>query len=177
MKMTLDEQMNRYFAAKPTIHPTAFVAPGADLIGDVTLEEEASVWFQTVLRADIHRIHIGPRSNIQDGTVVHLADDYPTIVGELVTVGHKALLHACTIADEVLIGMGAIVLDGAEIGARSIIGAGALVTGGKKIPPGSLVLGSPGKVVKQLDLAEQAAIKDWAKKYVEVSKRYLECRS
>ena len=166
--------MNLYFAAKPSIHPTAYVAPGADLIGHVTLEEESSVWYQTVLRADIHRIHIGPRSNIQDGTVIHLADDYPTIVGELVTVGHKALLHACTIGDEVLIGMGAIVLDGVEIGARSIIGAGALVTGGKKIPPGSLVLGSPGKVVKQLDLEEQAAIQGWARKYVEVSKRYRE---
>ena len=166
--------MARYFAAKPSIHPTAFVAPGADLIGDVTLEEESSVWYQTVLRADIQRIHIGPRSNIQDGTVIHLADDYGTVVGELVTVGHKALLHACTIHDEVLVGMGAIILDGAEIGARSIIGAGALVTGGKKIPPGSLVLGSPGKVVKQLDLTEQAGIRTWATKYVEVSRYYRE---
>jgi len=171
--MTFDERIARYFAAKPAIHPTAFVAPGADVIGDVTLEEESSVWFQTVLRADINRIHIGPRSNVQDGTVVHLADDYPTIVGELVTVGHKALLHACTVGDEVLVGMGAIILDGAEIGARSIIGAGALVTGGKKIPPGSLVLGAPGKVVRQLDLQEQADIKTWALKYVEVSRRYL----
>ena len=172
--MTFDERMKRFFERSPSIHPTAFVAPGADLIGHVTLEEESSVWFQTVLRADIQRIHIGPRSNVQDGTVIHLADDYPTIVGELVTIGHKALLHACTVEDEVLIGMGAIVLDGAEIGARSIIGAGALVTGGKKIPPGSLVLGSPGKVVKQLDQAEQAGIRHWALKYVEVSKRYLE---
>jgi carbonic anhydrase/acetyltransferase-like protein (isoleucine patch superfamily) len=131
------------------------------------------VWFQSVLRADIHRIVIGPRSNIQDGAVVHLADDYGVEVGELVTVGHKAILHACKIADEVLVGMGAIVLDGAEIGARSIIGAGALVTGGKKFPPGSLILGSPAKVVKTLSLEEQAGIRVWAEKYVCISREYI----
>ncbi len=172
--MNLSEQLQRHLDAKPRIHPTAFIAPGADVIGDVTLEEESSVWFQSVLRGDINRIVIGPRSNVQDGSVVHLADDYGAYVGELVTVGHKAILHACTIADEVLVGMGAIVLDGAEIGARSIIGAGALVTGGKKIPPGSLVLGSPAKVVRTLTLEEQADIKVWAEKYVALSKQYRE---
>jgi len=158
----------------PTIHASAFVAPGAVIVGDVTLGEESSVWYQSVLRADINRIVIGPRSNVQDGCVVHLADDYGVTVGELVTVGHKAILHACTIADEVLIGMGAIILDGAEIGARSIIGAGALVTGGKKIPPGSLVLGSPGKVVRSLSLEEQATVRTWADKYVAVSRAFRE---
>ena len=172
--MTFPEQMNRFLDARPRVHPTAFVAPGADLIGDVTLEAESSVWFQTVLRGDINRIVIGPRSNVQDGSIIHLADDYGTFVGELVTVGHKAILHACTVADEVLIGMGAIVLDGAEIGARSIIGAGALVTGGKVIPPGSLVLGSPAKVVRTLSLEEQAGIKIWAEKYVALSRSYRE---
>ena len=166
--------MNEFFERKPSIHPTAFVAPTAALIGHVTLEEESSVWYNAVLRGDINRIHIGPRSNIQDGSVVHLADDYPAIIGELVTVGHMAMIHACTIADECLIGMGAILLDGAEIGARSIIGAGALVTSGTKIPPGSLVLGSPGKVVKTLDLDDQAKIRTWAEKYVGVSRRFLE---
>jgi gamma-carbonic anhydrase len=170
--MTFPERMARYLEAPPSIHPTAFVAPGADIVGDVTLAEESSVWFQTVLRGDINRIVIGPRSNVQDGAVVHLADDYGVFVGELVTVGHKAILHACTVADEVLIGMGAIVLDGAEIGARSIIGAGALVTSGKKIPPGSLVLGSPAKVVRTLSLEEQAGIKVWAEKYVALSRVY-----
>jgi carbonic anhydrase/acetyltransferase-like protein (isoleucine patch superfamily) len=170
--MTFDERLARYLATPPTIHPTAFVAPGADVIGDVTLGEESSVWFQSVLRGDINRIVIGPRSNVQDGAVVHLADDYGAFVGELVTVGHKAILHACTVADEVLVGMGAIILDGAEIGARSIIGAGALVTGGTKIPPGSLVLGSPGKVVRTLSLEEQAGIKVWAEKYVALSRVY-----
>src|SRR5882672_11549661 len=109
--MTLADRLTRFLDAKPTIHETAFVAPGAIVIGDVTLGEESSVWFQTVLRGDINRIVIGPRSNVQDGAVVHLADDFGTFVGELVTVGHKAVLHACTVADEVLVGMGAIVLD------------------------------------------------------------------
>jgi len=172
--MTFDERIERYLRRAPSIHPTAFVAPGAVVLGDVTLEEGSSVWFQAVLRGDINAIKIGPRSNIQDGSVIHLADDFPTIVGELVTVGHKAILHACTVADEVLIGMGAIVLDGAEIGARSIIGAGALVTQHKQIPPGSLVLGSPAKVVRALDHEEQLSIKSWAEKYVEVSRKYRE---
>jgi len=172
--MNLPQQLERFLDTPPRIHPSAFIAPGADIIGDVTLAEESSVWFQTVLRGDINRIVIGPRSNVQDGAVVHLADDYGAYVGELVTVGHKAILHACTVADEVLVGMGAIVLDGAEIGARSIIGAGALITGGKKIPPGSLVLGSPAKVVRALSLEEQAGIKVWAEKYVALSRAYRE---
>ena len=172
--MKLENQLRQYLDSAPTIDASAFVAPGADLIGDVTLAEESSVWFQTVLRADINRIVIGPRSNIQDGAVIHLADDFGTHVGELVTVGHKAILHACTIGDEVLVGMGAIVLDGAEIGPRSIIGAGALVTGGKKFPGGSLILGSPAKVVRPLSLDEQAGIKVWAEKYVALSRAYRE---
>jgi carbonic anhydrase/acetyltransferase-like protein (isoleucine patch superfamily) len=170
--MTLPERLHRYLDAAPAIHPTAFVAPGADIMGDVTLSEESSVWYQAVLRGDINRIIVGPRSNVQDGAVVHLADDYGAFLGELVTVGHKAIIHACTIADEVLVGMGAIVLDGAEIGARSIIGAGALVTQGKKFPPGSLILGSPAKVVRTLSLDEQADIKKWAEKYVAVSREF-----
>ena len=172
--MTFSERTFRYLGARPVVHPSAFIAHGADVLGDVTLSEDSSVWFQTVLRADINRIVIGPRSNVQDGSVIHLADDYGTFVGELVTIGHKAILHACTVDNEVLVGMGAIVLDGAEIGARSIIGAGALVTGGKKIPPGSLVLGSPAKVVRSLSLEEQAGIKVWAEKYVALSRVYLE---
>ena len=119
-------------------------------------------------------IVIGPRSNIQDNAVIHLADDYGCYIGELVTVGHSAILHACTVKDEVLIGMGAIVLDGSVIGERSIIGAGALVTGGTIIPPGSLVLGSPAKVVRTLSLEEQLKIRSWADKYVRGSRIYLE---
>ncbi|MEP6821475.1 MAG: gamma carbonic anhydrase family protein [Chthoniobacterales bacterium] len=156
----------------PRLHPSAFVASNAIVVGDVSLGEDTSVWYGAVLRGDINRIVIGARSNIQDCAVVHLSDDYSAIVGELVTVGHSAIIHACTIDDEVLVGMGAIILDGAEIGARSIIGANALVTAGKQIPPGSLVYGSPARVVSQLSLEEQSGIKKWALKYVATAKYY-----
>lgn len=149
------------------VHESVFVAPGATVVGDVTLSEGSSVWYNAVLRGDINRIVIGARSNLQDCAVVHLANEFPAIVGELVTVGHSAVVHACVIDDEVLVGMGAVILDGAEIGARSIIGANALVTGGTKVPPGSLLLGSPARVVRRLALEEQAKIKTWALKYVE----------
>jgi gamma-carbonic anhydrase len=157
----------------PDIASSAFIAASADVIGRVSLGEESSVWYQATLRGDINEIVIGPRSNVQDNAVIHLSDDLGCYVGELVTVGHSAILHACTVKDEVLIGMGAIILDGAVIGERSIIGAGALVTGGAIIPPGSLVLGSPGKVVRVLSLDEQAKVKTWAEKYVVQSRKYL----
>lgn len=157
----------------PTINSSAFVAASADVIGRVTLEQECSIFYNATLRGDINEIVIGPRSNVQDNAVVHLADDYGCYVGELVTVGHSAILHACTVRDEVLVGMGAIVLDGAVIGERSIIGAGALVTGGTEIPPGSLVLGSPARIVKTLSLNDQAEIKSWAEKYVRVSREFM----
>lgn len=162
-----------YRGILPTVHPSAYVAASADVIGRVTLGEEASVWYHATLRGDIHEIVIGPRSNVQDNAVIHLSDDHGCHVGELVTVGHSAILHACTVEDEVLVGMGAIVLDGAVIGARSIIGAGALITGGTVIPPGSLVIGSPAKVVRTLSLDEQRNVKTWAEKYVRVSREYL----
>src|SRR5213595_1717303 len=157
-----------------TNHPSAWIVPGATVIGDVTLAEESSVWYGAVLRGDINRIIIGPRSNIQDNAVVHLDTNYPTTVGELVTVGHSAIVHACKIDNEVLVGMGAIILDDAEVGARSIIGANALVTMGMKIPPGSLVLGSPAKIRRQLTLDEQKDIARWARGYVETAKQYRE---
>lgn len=157
----------------PTIHESAFIAASADVIGRVTIAEQASVWYNTTLRGDLNDITIGPRSNVQDNVVIHLADNYGCHIGELVTVGHSAILHACEVKNEVLIGMGAIVLDGAVIGERSIIGAGALVTGGTIIPPGSLVLGSPAKVVRTLSLDEQSKVKSWAEKYVIGSRKYL----
>ncbi|MCX6879212.1 MAG: gamma carbonic anhydrase family protein [Verrucomicrobia bacterium] len=157
----------------PSIHASVFIAASADVIGRVTLHAECSIWYHATLRGDIHEIIVGPRSNIQDNAVIHLADNFGCYVGELVTVGHSAILHACTVKDEVLVGMGAIILDGAVIGERSIIGAGALVTGGTLIPPGSLVLGSPAKVVRTLPLDEQAKIKSWAIKYVAGSRQYL----
>ena len=139
----------------PQIHSSAFVAASSDLIGRVSIGENASVWYNTTLRGDINEIVVGPRSNVQDNVCIHLADDYGAYIGELVTIGHSAIIHACTIKDEVLVGMGACILDGAVIGERSIIGAQALVTGGTEIPPGSLVLGSPAKVVRTLSQEEQ----------------------
>jgi carbonic anhydrase/acetyltransferase-like protein (isoleucine patch superfamily) len=158
----------------PAIHSSAWVVPGATVFGDVILEEESSVWYGAVLRGDLNRIIIGPRSNIQDNAVVHVDTNYPTRMGELVTVGHTAIVHACTIDNEVLIGMGSIILDDVEVGARSIIGANALVTIGTKIPPGSLVLGSPAKIRRQLTLDEQKDIARWAWSYVETAKHYRE---
>lgn len=158
----------------PAIHSSAWVVPGATVIGDVTLGEESSVWYGAVLRGDINRIILGPRSNVQDHAVIHVDTDYPTTVGELVTLGHHAVAHACKIDDEVLVGMGAIILDDVEIGARSIIGANALITMGMKIPPGSLVLGSPAKIRRQLSLDEQKDIARWAWSYVETAKRFRE---
>ena len=158
----------------PTIHPSAWVVPGATVVGDVVLAEESSVWYGAVLRGDINRIIIGPRSNIQDNAVVHLDTGYPTTMGELVTVGHSAIVHACKIDNEVLVGMGAIILDDVKVGARSIIGANALVTMGTKIPPGSLVLGSPAKIRRPLSLDEQDDIARWAWSYVETAKQFRE---
>ena len=171
--MDFSQRISHFLDQQPKVHPSAFVAPGATVIGAVTLGEEASIWFHATLRGDINSIAVGARSNIQDGVVLHVADAFGTRIGELVTVGHNAIVHACTIGDEVLVGMGAIVMDGAEVGARSIIGAGALVTSGTVIPPGSLVLGSPARVVRTLSLDEQDSIKVWAQRYVTLSRRYL----
>ena len=171
--MSLDEQFARHLDKGPTIDESAFVAPGAVVVGDVELHENSSVWYNCTLRGDINRIVVGPGSNVQDNSVVHLADDYPALLGSYVTCGHKAMIHACTIDDEVLVGMGAIILDGAQIGARSIIGANALVTQRTRIPPGSLVLGSPARVVRKLDADEQKGLRAWAEKYVAVSRRFL----
>jgi carbonic anhydrase/acetyltransferase-like protein (isoleucine patch superfamily) len=150
-----------------------YVAPGAQLIGDVRLGDGASVWFNAVLRADDDRIEIGDGSNIQDGTIVHCDAGQPTLVGRNVTVGHRVLLHGCTIGDDSLIGNGAMLLDGARIGAGCLIGAGALVTPGKEVPPGSVVLGAPGRVVRQVGERERAMIERGAQSYRERIRRYL----
>lgn len=162
-----------HFFQQPTVPPSAFIAPNATVIGDVTLGEQASVWYNAVLRGDINRITIGARSNVQDGSVLHLSAEHGCHIGEDVTVGHMAMLHACTIGNEVLIGMGAIILDGVEIGDRCIIGAGSLVTQNKKIPPGSMVMGSPAKVVRGLSPEEQDGIAAWAARYVALIPHYL----
>ena len=126
------------------VHPSAFVARGAVVVGDVELGEDASVWFGCVLRGDTDRIRVGARSNIQDGTIIHCDEGEPVHIGDGVTVGHRCVLHGCTLGDGALVGMGAIVLNGARVGARCLIGAGALVTQGKVFPPGMLVIGSRG---------------------------------
>jgi gamma-carbonic anhydrase len=161
-------------AEKPDIHPAAFIAPGAVVIGAVAIGEDASVWYQCVARGDINRIRIGPRSNIQDGTVIHVSDDFPALIGAGVSVGHRAVIHACEIGDGTLVGMGAIVMDGAVIGPCCVIGAGALVTKGTVVPEGSLVVGAPARVVRRLTAGEIAANAGLAAKYVEVARRYRE---
>ena len=158
----------RFLFVQPQIDPTAYVAAQAVVMGDVRIAARASIWPTAVLRGDINYIEIGEGSNIQDGTIVHLADDLPVIVGKYVTVGHRAILHACTIEDNCLIGMGATILDGAVIGAGSIVGAHALVTKGTRIPPGSLVMGMPAKIVRALHPEEIADIRTWADHYLEL---------
>lgn len=161
-----------HLGTSPHIAPGAFIAPGAVILGDVSIGEQSSIWYGCVLRADIQAIRVGRGSNLQDGVIVHLASDRGTTVGNWVTCGHRALLHACTIGDEVLIGMGAIVMDGVVVGDRSIIGAGALLTKGLSVPPGSLVIGSPAKVVRPLSDEEQGGIRGWAEKYVQVAREH-----
>jgi carbonic anhydrase/acetyltransferase-like protein (isoleucine patch superfamily) len=170
--MTPEERLNTFLGKDPTIDPTAFIAPGATVIGDVRMGARASIWPGAVARGDINFIEIGEGSNVQDGSIVHLADDYPVIIGKHVTIGHAAIIHACVIEDECLIGMGATILDGAVIGHHSIIGANALVTQNTIIPPGSMALGAPAKVVKTLTEEQQAGIIKWAEKYVFVSRAH-----
>ena len=149
------------------MHPTAFVDDSAQVIGDVEIGEESSIWMAVVVRGDVHRIRIGRRSNVQDGTIVHvMRDTHPTAIGDNVTIGHAALIHGCTIDDRCLIGMGAIVLNGARVGADSIVAAGALVVEGMQVPPRSLVMGSPAKIKRALTEAEVSSIQMYADRYV-----------
>lgn len=172
-QFTFDSRLARALQRTPTLGRDIFVAPGARLVGDVTLGDHSSVWFNAVLRGDINRIVVGHHTNIQDNAVLHVADDFACLVGNWVTVGHGAIVHACTIEDETLVGMGATILDGAVIGAQSLIGANALVPQGFRAPPGSLILGIPARVVRALDAAERARLKTWAEKYVTVAACYL----
>ena len=162
----LTGRLDTFLRATPRLGSGVYLAASAVVLGDVTLGDHSSVWYHAVLRGDINRIVVGHHSNIQDNAVVHLADDFPCVIGNYVTVGHSAILHACTVGDEVLVGMGALVLDGAVVGDQCLIGARALVTGGTRIPAGSLVLGAPAKVVRALNLEERAGLKHWAEKYV-----------
>jgi len=144
------------FGKTPTVPASAWVAPSANVLGDVTLGEHVSVWFQAVVRGDVHWIRIGDYTNVQDGSVLHVTNGrFPLTIGARVTIGHKALLHGCTVGNDCLIGMGAILLDGVEVGDGCVVAAGALLPPGKKYPPNSLVLGSPAKAVRTLSAEEQ----------------------
>ncbi len=170
--MDLKERLARHLGKKPDIAQAAFVAANASVMGDVKLGKLSSVWYGAVLRGDIQSIEIGEGSNVQDLAVVHLADDYGVKVGKYTTIGHSAIIHACTIGDECLIGMGATILDGAVIGDHCIVGANALVTQRFVAPPGSMILGSPAKVVRPLKESELLGLRAWAEKYVEVAKAH-----
>ena len=163
--MTTAERLQHFLTRKPDIAAAAFVATDAQIIGDVRLGKDSSVFYGAVLRGDIESIHIGEATNVQDGCIIHLADDLGARVGAWCTIGHAAIIHACTVGDECLVGMRAVILDGAEIGDQCLIAAGALVTQRMKIPPRSMVMGAPAKVVRSLNEAEIVSLRQSAEKY------------
>ncbi|MGE0451207.1 MAG: gamma carbonic anhydrase family protein [Vicinamibacterales bacterium] len=166
--------LRSYRGTSPRVHPSAYVDSSAQIIGDVEIGEESSVWMCVVIRGDVHRIRIGRRSNVQDGTIVHvMKDTHPTLVGDDVTIGHAAVVHGCTIEDRCLIGMGAILLNGVVVGTGSIVAAGTLLPEGMQVPPRSLVMGSPGKVRRALDDAGVAEIQMYADRYVQYRLDYM----
>ncbi len=167
-----------YRGVTPKVHETAYVDGSAQVIGDVEIGAESSVWMNVVIRGDVHHIRIGARTNVQDGTVVHvMRHTHPTTIGSDVTIGHAAVVHGCTIGDRVLIGMGAILLNGADVGGDSIVAAGTLLTEGTRIPPRSLVMGSPGKVRRELTDGEVASILGYAERYVGYRLDYMNANS
>ena len=168
--------LSRVFPYKdlnPQIDNSVFLAEGVRVVGDVSIAADSSIWYNTVVRGDIHPIKIGQYTNIQDNCTIHVMYDYPCIIGNYVTVGHNVIVHGCTVADNCLIGMGSILLGYAEIGANCIIGAGSLITERKKIPPNSLVMGSPGKIIREVSQTEIEAIRQSALKYAEVAHDYI----
>ncbi|WP_438483242.1 gamma carbonic anhydrase family protein [Oleiharenicola lentus] len=167
--MDIDARLTKHLEKKPEISKALFIARNATVLGDVTLGPKSSVWYGSVLRGDINSIEIGEGTNIQDLAMVHLADDYGVKIGNYCTIGHRAIVHACEIGDECLIGMGATILDGAKIGDQCIVGANALVTQRFVAPAGSMILGSPAKVVRSLTEAERKSLRGWAEKYVSVA--------
>lgn len=168
--------VHEYGGKTPVLGAGVFVADGAHLIGEVEVGDESSVWFGSVLRGDINRVVVGHHTNIQDLCVCHVADEQACIVGNYVTTGHRAILHGCIVRDEVLIGMGAVLMNGVVVGEQSIIGAAALLTEGLEVPPGSLVYGAPAKVISRLGAKERAAIKGWAEKYCRVAASYRQAK-
>ncbi|MDP3722072.1 MAG: gamma carbonic anhydrase family protein [Candidatus Omnitrophota bacterium] len=161
-----------YRRTYPTIHPRAFVAPGADVIGRVRLAADASVWFGCVLRGDVNRIEVGEATNIQDGSIVHVDDHCPCLIADHVHVGHHANLHGCVVERGAMIGIGAIVLSGSRVGAEAIVGAGSVVLEGTTIPPRVLAVGAPARVVRPLTPRDLSYIRRWVKHYVQLARAY-----
>ena len=163
-----------HFEKEPTLGNGVFIAPTAIVIGDVTVGDDASFWFQTVVRGDVNWIRIGRGSNVQDGSVLHVTTDrFPLTIGDRVSIGHGAIVHGCSVEDDCLIGIGARILDGAHIGAGSVVGAGALVTEGQAVPTGQLVLGVPAKVVRPVSEKEKERILRTAEHYVRLKNAYI----
>jgi carbonic anhydrase/acetyltransferase-like protein (isoleucine patch superfamily) len=156
----------------PSIHPSAFIASTAAVMGDVTVGQDASIWYQTVLRGDMAPIVIGAQSNIQDGTIVHVDEGVPCTVGQRVAVGHRVILHGCTVGDDCLIAMGSVLLNGVSIGDGSVVAAGAVVPEGMQIPPKSLVMGVPGRIVRSVDAALANRVKATWSHYVEEARAH-----
>ena len=167
---------NQYVNHAPRIHPSAFVAESADLIGAVDVGKDASIWYQVVIRADDEPVTIGAETNVQDGSIIHIDAGMSTVLGKGVTVGHRAIVHGAVVEDHVLISMGAVILSGARIGEHSIIGAGALVLENMKVPPGSLVVGVPGRVLRPVTDEQIERIHRTAEGYVERGRIYLQRR-
>ena len=169
-----------YEGKTPRIDPTAFVAPGARLIGDIEIGPEASIWYNCVLRGDVNAIRIGARTNIQDGSVIHVdparpggpAEGFPCLIGEEVLIGHMAMIHGCTLLDRAFVGLGAIVMDGCEIEGDAMLAAGAMLTSGRRIPSGQLWAGRPAKFVRELSEADLAGMRAGVAHYVELAKRH-----
>ena len=161
-----------YRHATPRIHPTAFLAPGAAVIGRVTIAKDASVWFNCVVRGDVNRISIGAATNIQDGSILHVDDTHPCLIRDHVHVGHHVNLHGCVVERGAMIGIGAIVLSGAHVGEGAIVGAGSVVLEGARVPPGVLVVGAPARVVRAVTAKDHLYIRRWVKKYVELAAIY-----
>ncbi|KAF1697263.1 gamma carbonic anhydrase family protein [Pseudoxanthomonas jiangsuensis] len=177
----MNHVLQTFSGIEPRIGQRVYLAPGATLIGDVEIGDDASIWPNTVIRADVNRVCIGARSSVQDGTVIHVSgsalegggDGYPTLIGCDVTVGHRAILHGCRIADFALIGMGSIILDGATIGCAAMIGAGSLVPSGRVVGDGELWFGNPARFVRHLNAEEIQALHRGAAHYVAIKDRYL----
>ena len=170
--MTIQQRLQRHLGRTPDTDGSVFIAASATVVGDVVLGRLTSVFYGSVLRGDINVIRVGEGTNIQDNVVVHLADELGAHIGAWCTIGHGAIVHACTVGDECMVGMGSTIMDGALIGARSVVGANSLVTQRFECPAGSLVYGSPARVIRPLTDREQAGLRGWAEKYVEVARAH-----